>query len=257
MHVAYPGLPRPLASKSIIKNASMSFEELISTREERTLSLGYTYSDLNDRKISPADVLESTSKIIDIFDEVTGSQRFLAKGNLKVEFDRQVTKVILDVFPMNTFEASLEETWSFVTVRPLAEIAIWRFPTEDVRENWERYLGLERNTFKRLWWRAHMLGPDLASRLKENELIQMFERGATVGSNRLLMERISLSALENRDELERLGGKSSDFITECAKRLRRTLAIQSLELMSLEEQLKYVDARIVEALETYRLKRSK
>jgi hypothetical protein len=257
MHVAYPGLPRPLASKGIIKNAELSFDELINTREERTLALGYTYSDLNDRKMSPNELLDSTRAILDIFDEVTGSKKFLAKGTLKVEFDRQVTKVILDVLPMNTYEASLEESWSFITIRPLAEIAIWRFPTEGIRENWERYLGLERNTFKRLWWRAHMLGPDLASSLKENELIQMFERGATVGSNKLIMERISLSALENRDELEQLGGKSSDFITECAKRLRRTLAIQSLELMTHDEQVKYVDSRIDEALETYRIKRSK
>jgi hypothetical protein len=257
MHIAFPGLPRNLASQGIVSNAGLTYEQLSASREERTLALGYTYSDLNDRKVSAQELLGSAQVVLDIFQEISGSKGFSAKGNLKVEFDREVTKVILDVFPMNTFEASLEDTWSFITIRPLADIAIWRFPTDGVRDNWERYLGLERNTFKRLWWRAHMLGPDLASRLKENELIQMFERGATVGSNKLIMERISHGALNNRDELEKLGGKTSDFITECAKRLRRTLAIQSLELMTIEEQRIYVDERVAEALTTYRLKRSK
>jgi len=257
MHVAYPGLTRSLASKEIVTNSALTLEELATSREERTLAPGFSYSDLHDSKLDPEELYLSSLRIVDIFKSVTGSKGYLAKGNFKVEFDREVTKVILDVFPMNTFEAAAEETWSFICIRPLADLAVWRFPTVEVRDTWERYIGFDRNTFKRLWWRSHLLGPDLASQLKENELIQMFERGATVGSNRVILERISLTALQNRDELEELGGKSSDFITECAKRLRRTLAIEALELMDYEAQVEYVDLRVQEALSTYRVKRSK
>lgn len=255
MHIAYPGLSRNLASKEIISNFSNSLDELAASRVERSQAVGYSYTDVNNQKMSVDEVIAQCELVREIFTEVTGSAGYSAIGNQKIEFDEVLVKNILTIFPMNTFEASLEETWSFISIRPLADIATWRFPTEEPRPLWERYIGMERNTFKRVWWRAHMLGPDLASQLKENDLIQMFERGATIGSNKLILERISLSALEHRAELEELGGKTSDFITECAKRLRRTLAVDALELMSSEDSVRYIDERLDEAFISYKAKR--
>jgi hypothetical protein len=256
MHIAYPGLSRTLASKEIVSNFSKSLPELASTRVERSLAVGYSYTDVNNQKVSAEEVLAQCEQVREIFVQVAGSDGYSAIGNQKIEFDEVLVQQILDIFPMNTFEASLEETWSFISIRPLADIATWRFPTDEPRPLWERYVGMERNTFKRIWWRAHMLGPELASQLKENDLIQMFERGATIGSNKLILERISLSAIDHRAELEALGGKTSDFITECAKRLRRTLAVEALELMSEDDSVRYVDERLEEAFESYKLKRS-
>jgi hypothetical protein len=255
MHVAFPGLSRTLASREIVRNFPVSLEALADSRVERTGLVGYSYTDVNNQKVSVDEVLAQSERVREIFEQVSGSKRYKAKGNVKTDFDEVLVQEILDIFPMNTFEASLEETWSFIAIRPLADIATWRFPTEEPRPLWERYIGMERNAFKRIWWRAHMLGPDLASQLRENELIQMFERGATIGSNKLILERISRSAITNREELEQLGGKTSDFITECAKRLRRTLAVDALELMTREEATIYVDARLSEAFASYKNKR--
>jgi len=60
---------------------------------------------------------------------------------------------------MSPHEASHDEIWSYLTCCWLLDVAIWRWSAgADVK----RFIGdVNRNTFRRMWWRAEIMGPDI------------------------------------------------------------------------------------------------
>ena len=78
------------------------------------------------------------------------------------------------------------------------DIAVWRFGA-DADER--RYLGnVNRNTFRRLWWRAEILGPDIdLARLGEDELVNIMER-PTVSADRRLARAVAAEFLRRVDD---------------------------------------------------------
>jgi len=57
--------------------------------------------------------------------------------------------------PMSPHEAAHEEVWSYLTCCWLLDVAIWRFGPDAPDD---RFVGhLNRNAFRRLWWRAEIL----------------------------------------------------------------------------------------------------
>jgi len=177
------------------------------------------------------------------------------KENSKLNFDKKLTQIVLELFPMNPHEASSRDVWSYITLRVLPEHAMWRYPNRSDKPEWERYIGLERNTFKRIWWRAYMIGSDLAAQMDEDELVQMFERTESIGSNKKLMRSMARFALESRDAMKAIGGKSSSLIAETAKSLRRSMAVISYESMTDSEIDTYVRTHAMGALERIRSSR--
>jgi hypothetical protein len=173
----------------------------------------------------------------------------------KITFDRKLTEAVLDIFPMNPHEASTRDVWSYITLRILPDVAMWRYPNRSNDPEWERFIGTERNTFKRLWWRAYMLGGSLASQLDEDELVQMFERTESIGSNKRVMKTMAEFAIDSRDAMRAIGGKSSTLITETAKSLRRTMAVISYEAMSDTEIDVFVKEHAGDALNRIRASR--
>jgi hypothetical protein len=163
-------------------------------------------------------------------------------------FDNLLTHRIMEFFPMNPYEASQTRVWSYITLRVLPDFAMWRFPNRSDDPRFERYVGSERNTFKRLWWRSYMIGSDRAAQLAENDMIQMFERGRTIGSSKVILETLSSCAVALKPEMTKLGGKSSDLISEAAKRIKRELAVVSLDLMTVDEAEKFIEDKADQAL---------
>lgn len=164
-------------------------------------------------------------------------------------FDKKITEIVLDLFPMTPHEAANRDVWSYITLRVLPGHAAWRYPNNSADPEWERFIGFERNTFKRLWWRAHMLGSDLAVQLQEDDLVQMFERTESIGSNGLLMRTLAQFAIENVDVIRAIGGKSSAIYTETSKSLRRSMAVIGYEAMDEQEFAKYVRFHASETLD--------
>jgi hypothetical protein len=137
-------------------------------------------------------------------------------GNIS-GFEGRVARVLHDMLPMSANESSHEEVWSYLTCCWLLDVAFWRFG-EGADER--RFLGnVNRNTFRRLWWRAETLGPMIdLSQLGEDELVNIMER-PTIASDRRLARTIAFEFLARVHE----GAASSrmQLMREAMKRLLR------------------------------------
>ena len=132
-------------------------------------------------------------------------------------FEGEAARVIHGQLPLTPYEASQEEVWSYVTCCWLLDVAVWRFGAETT---YERFIGhLNRNTFRRMWWRAEIFGPSIdLSRLGEDELVNIMER-PTLFSDRRLTRAI---AAEFLGRLDRDGIRDRmNLMREATKRLLR------------------------------------
>lgn len=133
-------------------------------------------------------------------------------------------------------EASHEEVWSFLTSCWLLDIAMWRFgPEADIK----RFLGdVNRNTFRRMWWRAEVFGPDIdLEALREDELVSIMER-PTLSSDRRLARAIA------REFLRRVAvGEAPErmlLMRESSKRILRLTPFVSFDLLPEDELARVV-----------------
>ncbi len=88
-------------------------------------------------------------------------------------FEGTLARLLHDRLPITPHEAGHEEVWTYLTCCWLLDVAAWRWTaTADQR----RFLGdVNRNAFRRLWWRAEILGGDVEfERLGEDELVNIF-----------------------------------------------------------------------------------
>ena len=144
------------------------------------------------------------------------------------EFEGKAARVLYDELRMSPHEAAQDEVWSYLTCCWLMDIAVWRFGA-DADER--RYIGnVNRNTFRRLWWRAEILGPDIdLTRLGEDELVNIMER-PTIAADRRLARAVAFEFLRRIDEgrvAERM-----QLMREAMKRLLRltpTVAFSALD----------------------------
>jgi hypothetical protein len=143
-------------------------------------------------------------------------------------FEGRAARILRERLPMTPHEASQDEGWTYITCCWLLDVAIWRFGAQTSDD---RFIGhLNRNTFRRMWWRAEILGPDVdLGRLGEDELVNIMER-PTLFSDRRLARAI---ALEFLDRVERdIAWERMRLMREATKRLLRLtpfVAVSSLD----------------------------
>lgn len=157
------------------------------------------------------------------FPDALGRQRAAA-------FDQPATRILHEQMQIVPADAASTEVWNFVSLVVLPDIAVWRFPSR--AEN--RILGHPRNTFRRLWWRGEVVGPDLIDApagLGEDELVNIMER-PTLAANpviaRALAERIVALDAD-------LGIARSEVMRDVAKRVLRLQASVNLDVLSREQ----------------------
>lgn len=133
------------------------------------------------------------------------------------DFDAAAAAVLREQLPLTAHEAAQDDGWAWLTCCWLLDIAMWRFgPRADRR----RYLGdVNRNTFRRLWWRHEILGQTRdVNRLGEDELVAIMER-PTIAAHPRFARTI---AAEFLDGLGRHPGVSRmHLMRETTKRLLR------------------------------------
>ena len=101
------------------------------------------------------------------------------------------------VLRMSCGEACRNEVWNFIATILLPDLVTWRFPSQNER----RFLGGDRNTFQRLWWRAYLLresgahDPWRLIRLPEDALVGLMERPG-ISSNPNVTRTIARAIVE-------------------------------------------------------------
>ena len=120
----------------------------------------------------------------------------------------------MDIVPA---DAANEGVWSFLSLVLLPDAAAWRYP--DMHP--DRMTGHRRNVFRRLWWRAEVLGAgplDPPARLGEDQLVAVMER-PTIGGDRRLARSFCQAVLSKLETRIATGGMT--LMRESAKRLIR------------------------------------
>jgi hypothetical protein len=264
MNASYRQLNTSRSREQLSLNAEKSLNGLEVFSHELLEINDFSYRTPAVYSVSSDEYLEIRSQIISIILSLSIGKETRTEENQsaridvnKISFDRKLTEIALNVFPMNPHEASNRDVWSYISLRVLPDVAMWRFPNRSNDPEWERYFGSDRNTFKRLWWRSYMLGGPLAAELDEDELVQMFERTESIGSNKIIMRSMATFALDSREDMKSIGGKASSLITEIAKSLRRSMAIISYESMTDNEIDAFVKHHGNDALNRIRISREK
>lgn len=133
--------------------------------------------------------------------------------NAKRRFDQTLSERLAPAMSMIPADAAHPAVWAFVTLVVAPDAARWRYP--DNRD--ERYVGrTDRNTFGRLWWRHHRLGP-LGAALLEDQAVAIIERPSIGGRHRLATSLARAIATHP--------SSSQDLMREAAKNIRRVLPV--------------------------------
>lgn len=174
----------------------------------------------------------------------------------KTAFDQAVSKILYERMNILPADAANVDVWNFINIRLLPDVAIWRYGRRsgdgsrwDVTE--ARLFAMTRTIFGRLWWRAYLLGPDIAVRLKEDESVQLTERPLICGYAPLAR------AIANRHLSTFSTGKRMMLLRDAMKRFIRRLVVVSVFLMSEEEIAELVEDVFLESQEAIKAAETK
>jgi hypothetical protein len=142
--------------------------------------------------------------------------------------EERLADLLHDRLRITANEASVDDVWSYLTCCWLLDVAVWRFGADaDPR----RFIGnVNRNTFRRLWWRREILGPAFPlAQLGEDELVNVMER-PTIAGDRRLARSIVTEFLRRVGEDP--GGERMQLMREAMKRLLRLTPFLSFAALS-------------------------
>jgi hypothetical protein len=171
------------------------------------------------------------------------------------KFDAESGKLLYEKMQISPAEAARPGVWSFLACVLLPDIVRWRFPGPTGKTSEERFLWKSRgvrNTFARVWWRAHILYQpqsekryELLDLLGEDELVQIMERPAIAGSP-ILAKQICRSFISTISA--DIGISRSDLLRDAMKRLRRLLAMISFDALDEKVLCELVDSIFAESI---------
>lgn len=154
-----------------------------------------------------------------------------ARSRTLTRFDQQVAAELYTAMHIVTAEAAQEGVWSFLTLVLLPDVAMWRYPPTQHHDRGERLLGTPRNVFRKLWWRARVLGADPASpnaELLEDEAVGIMERPTLSGSPRVARAIATehLRQIRANPDISR-----TELLRAATKRIRRYTSLISLPML--------------------------
>lgn len=154
------------------------------------------------------------------------------------EFDKAASRVLYDFMKILPSDAANAEVWTFINLRLLPDIAMWRFGRQGT-DGWEiaeeRLFSKDRTVFGRLWWRACLLGPELSEQFAEDLSVQLMERPKISGYPPLARS-IAKRFLRGDARYQ-----STQFLRDVMKRFTRSLAVISVFQMSQDQMDSFVD----------------
>jgi hypothetical protein len=146
------------------------------------------------------------------------------RSPLLTKFDQAISVGLLHSVDIVPADAAHEGVWSFLSLVLVPDVAFWRFPNRDRRDDYERLLGRPRNVFRRLWWRAYALGEEASGQLHEDEAVAIMER-PTLGGDIRLARMIATAHLQ---VIGTAAVSRTELLRQVTKRLRRLSAVITL-----------------------------
>lgn len=238
MNVLIPRLDRESAKEVIAEIRAMSAAEVsnLLPREAERVRMAA----VGGRRISD-DELRS---IRDSVAALAGEHGFPRDQRRLVDFDGRCALLLHEQLQLSPHEASHEEVWSYLSCCWLLDVAVWRFGS-DADER--RFLGnVNRNTFRRLWWRAHILGTGGETPfhgLGEDELVNIMER-PTISGNPSLARAIVSAFAERLAADESLSGHRMHLMRDVMKRLVRLTPFVDLDGLDQDELALVIDEQL-------------
>lgn len=238
MMVLLPRLDRE-GTRSLVEHArGESVSEIagrMPARQVRTYS-----SPLGGLEISESELAALRAGVVDLARE----HGYPEEGTNLPRFDAKCARLVHERLPISPHEASEEDAWSYLTCAWLLDVAAWRWG--GIGESDRRLRGdVNRNTFRRLWWRAEVLGARIdLSFLGEDELVNIMER-PTIAANRRLARTLATQFLARVSEGDAAGRMM--LMRDAGKRLVRLTPIIDFHVMSDAELQEVVEAVLVAA----------
>lgn len=240
MTALLPRLDREQTLQQIDEARTLSIEEIARRMPVRDVKT--TSSALGGLELSAEHLTGLRLKIV----ELAREHGYPKAGKALPEFDALCARVVHERLPIAPHEASEEDAWSNLTCCWLLDVAAWRWG--GIGDSDRRFRGdVNRNTFRRLWWRAEILGVEIdLTHLGEDELVNIMER-PTIASNRRLARSLAkafLARVGDGDE----GGRMM-LMREAAKRLVRLTPLVDFHALNDAELHAMVDGILAAAAE--------
>ena len=203
--------------------------------------------------------LESRRLLMEIAARAQGLAEFSPKHkttderSVRREFDQEVTKDIRNIFPMGLYEANREETWNFISLCLVPDLANWRFENSANNEIYDRHLGAPRNFLRRLWLRSILCqdDPKLISGLTEDLAEAIVGRGM-VTDNPDIAHAILKVAIEVKKE-----HAAEDIHRDALVRIRRYKSTKNIDNLDAKQLLEVMAILFNESVENLGLKKVK
>lgn len=239
----YPRLPHSDAREIAEEYASLApskLEERASLSHDRAI-----FTPTGGGRISASDLKKLKEEIAQIATDLDYPSPFPDSPSQKKRrhFDFAVAKTLHRSMKIVPGEAGKDDVWEFISCVLMPQFVRWRFPGtgSEAVTSLERFLGGDRNTYQRLWWRAEILGSSgdyrLLRELNEDELVQIMER-PYLASNRRLAESTAecfVQLVSEQPDVDRM-----NVMRNAQKRLRRLsplLSFASLDDADIERRV--------------------
>lgn len=226
-------MPLHDAARSWDELRSQSFSEIVEALDFDVTAANYY--PLARRRAGSTELLNLRIKVVQAATEFGFPSK--VSNKVLVEFDRNIGPEIHAQMAIMPADASSIDVWNFINTAVLPDIVLWRYGQFSVEsKRWvvseDRLFDMIRTTFGRLWWRVHLLGPELAAELGEDEVVNLLEK-PRIGGYPVLARAMGRHFLEFAAESKT--GRRMELFRDATKRLLRKMAVQSVFVMSAEE----------------------
>jgi hypothetical protein len=235
----YPRLARELARPRIAPLRDLTPAELLPRVD--LLVDDHTFAPIGGRQVTEEEISELLLDATRIARECGFPDE--RQEAARITFDQRMARFLHESMNLTPHQAADEEIWTHLTLGPLAALAAWRFPGLPD----DRVIGRgPRNTFRRLWWRAEILGSIAweEGALREDETVQIMERTyltASPGVARALAAAFR-RRVEASSEVRRM-----DLMRDALKRVNRLTPFTTLEALGEVEIAIQLDEAFAEA----------
>ncbi len=236
----HPKLARELARPRLEALRQLTPTEL--SAEAQILLPGHTFDPIGGRQVTEGEIASLRSEALQVahecgYPDTPGIEQ-------RVRFDGRMGRLLHERMSITPHQGAEEEIWTHLTVGALVDIAAWRFG--GLRD--ERALGRgARSTFRRLWWRAEILGAvswDETRPLNEDETVQIMERPELAGSP--LVAQALVDAFHRRVEASPSAGRMN-LMRDALKRTYRLTPFLRMETLSPTALLELLDELFLES----------